>query len=619
MKNKVLLNWLPPSLNNSPSPSMSVLKDYLDRHGYDVTVVYWNVLLENCIKSFMDITFDTLTQDINKLLPFFVSLSHKRDDKETLDRIIYYLIAENPNLHRLGYAEIRKRLLKSLNEFTETVKRIINSLPIESYLFLGFSVQFGQWIAADMIIDIIKSKNFKTKIVAGGFGTKDEANAFMESFNSYDYALWGEGEISLLSLCRYLSDDHNELVSAIPNLVYRTENNELKTSLGKVKFVNLDESQHDVSEYFTLIDSGSYSIKHSEAIISIEGGRGCHWERCRFCFLNSGYRFRVKSIEKIIEEIRYFIKTYDIRKFAFLDNDLIGNSPSRFDRLLDMLIQLHNEESIEIEMAEIITKGINYDTILKMSLAGFKSIQIGYESPSDNLLKKINKKNTFASNLILTKWATILDVKVGGLNVICNLLEEEDGDISESIKNLNYLRFYFKGGLVKHNMSRLAISKASRYFKEAHKSGLINQLKSTVYSFLPSNYIKDENVVRLFFDCVLMNRNKKWDVFEKIESHFLVNLYTYKLLSNRNSIFYHEYYNDVMIKEIEFSRDECYWDILCFCNRECRSLQSIQELFYVDDDIVSERILELKSEGLLYTNDNMEEIVTVIDTDRVYQ
>lgn len=618
MKNKILLNWLPPSLDNSPSPAMSVLKSYLQKQGYDVSVIYWNIILKDCIKSFMDTSFDTLTQDINKLLPFFVDLSLRKGDKKTLDRIIYYLISENPSLHRLGYTGVRDKVLSSHDSFTKIVENTINSLFIENVLFIGFSVQFGQWIAADMIINIIKRKKYKTKIVAGGFGTQDEAHAFMESFNSYDYALWGEGEISLLSLCRYLSGDTSELVTAIPNLVYRTEKNELKTSHGKVEFANLDECQHDVSDYFALIELGNYSVKCDEAIISIEGGRGCHWGRCRFCFLNSGYRFRVKSIDKIIEEMRCFIKNYNIKKFAFLDNDLIGNSLSRFDQLLDKLIQLREEESIEIEMAEIITKGITFDTIIKMRLAGFKSIQIGYESPSDKLLKKINKKNTFASNLILTKWATILDIKVGGLNVICNLLEEEECDIAEGIKNLNYLRFYFKGGLVKHNMSTLAISKASRYYKEACMSGLISRLQSTIHSFLPTDYIKDENVIRLFFDCVLMNRNKKWDDFENIESHFLLNSYTYKLLSNKRSIYYYEYYNDVMIKEIEFSRDEPYWNILCLCNRECRSLHSIKELLHVDDEALIQYILELKSEGLLYVNENLEEIVTVIDTERVY-
>ena len=43
-------------------------------------------------------------------------------------------------------------------------------------------------------------------------------------------------------------------------------------------------------------------------------------------------------------------------------------------------------------LAEIITRGIDFETIKKMHIAGFFHVQIGYESPSDTLLYKIDKK-----------------------------------------------------------------------------------------------------------------------------------------------------------------------------------------------------------------------------------
>ena len=43
-------------------------------------------------------------------------------------------------------------------------------------------------------------------------------------------------------------------------------------------------------------------------MIPIEGARGCHWNRCHFCFLNQGYKYRRKSAEVIKEEILYNIK-----------------------------------------------------------------------------------------------------------------------------------------------------------------------------------------------------------------------------------------------------------------------------------------------------------------------
>jgi radical SAM superfamily enzyme YgiQ (UPF0313 family) len=98
-------------------------------------------------------------------------------------------------------------------------------------------------------------------------------------------------------------------------------------------------------------------------------------------------------------------------------------------------------------------------------LAGFKSIQIGYEAVSDSLLRKVNKKNSFSSNLMFVKWASEYNLSLQGLNIITGLIEEDDTDIKTSIKNLHYLRFFLNVG-TKHTVVPLQIMSASRYYKE---------------------------------------------------------------------------------------------------------------------------------------------------------
>lgn len=76
-----------------------------------------------------------------------------------------------------------------------------------------------------------------------------------------------------------------------------------------------------------------------------------------------------------------------------------------------------------------------------MSLANFESVQIGYESPSNTILKSIKKNNTFASNLFFIKWALQFGINLSGINILRNLLEEDDDGIKEGINNLFYMRF----------------------------------------------------------------------------------------------------------------------------------------------------------------------------------
>lgn len=60
-------------------------------------------------------------------------------------------------------------------------------------------------------------------------------------------------------------------------------------------------------------------------------------------FLNTGYKSRSKSSDVIINEIRTYIKAYGVKRFLFLDNDIIGGDHYRFNDLLDGLIKIRED------------------------------------------------------------------------------------------------------------------------------------------------------------------------------------------------------------------------------------------------------------------------------------
>lgn len=60
-------------------------------------------------------------------------------------------------------------------------------------------------------------------------------------------------------------------------------------------------------------------------------------------FLNTGYKSRSKSSDVIIDEIRTYIKVYGVKRFLFLDNDIIGGDIKRFNNLLDGLIKIRED------------------------------------------------------------------------------------------------------------------------------------------------------------------------------------------------------------------------------------------------------------------------------------
>lgn len=558
-----------------------------------------------------NLIYDT---ELNKLMPFLLNLGIGSNDTEIVDKIKYYIYSIKPQLHSKGHEYIYEYFHSFNKKLNSWFENEISQIKFDDYLFVGFSAQFYQWLVANLFIDKIKAVYPNTHILVGGFGTKEEAVTFLKNFPLVDYTSWGEGEYSIQQLALYLDGGKVEL-SSIPNTVYRV-GDEIKVNLLRNVYVDLNNSKMDFSDYFKFIQNFSLD---QELSLPIEGGRGCSWRQCKFCFLNTGYKYRTKTNEQIINEIKEQVERYGVNRVLFLDNDIIGADMNNFIELLDMLIEYRKENNdFSILLAEIVTKGVPFNVIKKMALAGFESVQIGYESPSNNLLEKIHKKNTFASNLFFIKWANELGIRINGANVLRNLLEETADDIKESIDNLYFLRFYFQKKLVCHSYSFLSVAKSSPYYRTLLKTNRLTEWRqSHLAQFTPESYMSLEDKFILFFDFIKPEYNHLWDTFQQIEQHYIDNIYDYQLIIENNSAFYREFYNNTLIKEIEFETDDIYWEVLQLCDANVLSMEQITKKLgnkkSKEGETLSEVIFNLEKEGLLYCNDNQSEIVTILD------
>lgn len=614
MKKTILLGWLPPAMENVPSPCLSVLKPALNQVGYNVSLKYWNISLNPLLKSFFNMENLIYDTELNKLMPFLLNLGISSNDTKIVDKIKYYIYSIKPQLHSKGHEYIDEYFHSFNEKLNCWFENEISQIKFDDYLFVGFSAQFYQWLVANLFIDKIKAAYPNTHILVGGFGTKEEATTFLKNFPHVDYTSWGEGEYSIQQLALYL-DGGKVALSSIPNTVYRI-GDEIKVNLLRNVYVDLNKSKMDFSDYFKFIQNFSLD---QELSLPIEGGRGCSWKQCKFCFLNTGYKYRTKTNEQIIKEIKEQVERYGVNRVLFLDNDIIGANMDNFIELLDMLIEYRKENNdFSILLAEIVTKGVPFNVIKKMALAGFESVQIGYESPSNNLLEKIHKKNTFASNLFFIKWANEFGIRINGANVLRNLLEETTDDIKESIENLYFLRFYFQKKLVCHSYSFLSVAKSSPYYRTLLKTDRLTEWgQSHLAQFTPESYMSLEDKFILFFDFIKPEYNHLWDTFQQIEQHYINSIYDYQLIIDDNSVFYREFYNNTLIKEIEFETDDIYWDVLQLCDANVLSMEQITKKLgnkkSKEGETLSEVILNLEKEGLLYSNDNQTEIVTILD------
>lgn len=616
---KILLNWCPPSMPFQPAPGLSILKSHIEANGYSVDIKYWNLLFDRLENEFFSLgnIWNHETAELLKFSPYLNYISQQAHDEEGIENIKNLMLSYQPIFQSKGDRFLKKYLQECSHSIEQLIDKEIKSLDLSQYLYIGLSGKFNQWVFGNILTQRIKANYPSIKIVMGGLPSRECAIQILQDFQNYDYALWGENEYSLLKLTKTIDSDCIDYdIENIPTLAYRL-NDEIKTTSCRNQYIDLDrQTPPDFSDYIHQIHNTKTKVI---SYLPIEGSRSCHWRKCKFCYLNAGYKYRTKTPKKILDEIKMQCQKYDIHSFLFSDNDIIGQDFDRFNTLLDLLIQYKTEnQKFKIILAEVITLGLDSNLIKKMHIAGFRNVQIGYESPSANLLQKINKKNTFASNFLFIKWATIYGIKIDGLNLVKNLVEETHNDIQESINNLFYLRFYLKRNKLEHYNSLLSINRMSPYFNGIKNTGRLHEWQDyALEPFLPKNYISDRYT---FLDCIKREYDTAWDTFFKIEKYYLDTRYDYNLIDYGYEIYYTEYRVNSQIARLSFDKNDVTWKIMKLCNDKVCSFAFITESLKdlnLKTSQIEEKIGDLKNKGLIYCTDKLDEIVCVINTNAI--
>lgn len=602
----IILNWMLPAIPSFPSPAMSVLKSQLQAHGYDVKVVYWNFHLMPVVEHYWGKPIgDNDDHLVYYLSPFFAYLALDMQDRGSIERQRDFWNKANKDVPK-SEAEFRLHLQENVAMLKRTVVGVAKKYGYEGCLFAGFYQKLFQMYGADIVARVLRCLYPNMVTVLGGIDTKDEAIASMDNFPVFDYALWGEGEFTLL---RFIESLEGLLPKEdVGNFAWR-EDNKICTSNTNRQFLNLDDALlPDYSDYFE-----QASIKRSKIRLPVEGSRGCHWAQCRFCFHNEGVRYRRKSPKVIASEIRTQIAKYGIHQISFLDNDTIGRDLSAFDALLDELIAIrHDYPEFNITRAEVVTRYTDADIVKKMVEAGFKDVQIGYESLSDSLLKAIHKCNSFSSNFLFVKWAMVYGIKIRGANLIMNMLEETEENLQESLQNLYFLRFILSAQKFIHIYTTLWIKRSSKYYKTLERHDELGEW--TVFkSFcaLPQNYIKEQNKYSLQF-FVKPDFHPLWDEIEYREWDLIRGNYTYLVHQDGKKWHYYEFKNGEISSS--YSITDIEWKILSLSNRQLMQPSQLIGVCGIDESLLYALLDSLKQRGILYFSRGYKDIVSVINT-----
>ncbi len=196
-----------------------------------------------------------------------------------------------------------------------------------------------------------------------------------------------EPEETGLDLCRALRDGVQEL-ETIPGVSYRTDGKNLHAP-DRPFSKDLDDLPIPA---YREIGTGSHLATDTQRPFAlIKTSRGCP-QRCAFCTVHAfhGARWRPRSPEKIIEEIRTIRSFSDVDDF-FFQSDLFSKDRAWTVELCERLI----EADFGITwFSNSRVDTLDEDLLRLMKRSGCRLVALGVESGSDQVLSAIHKGTT---------------------------------------------------------------------------------------------------------------------------------------------------------------------------------------------------------------------------------
>lgn len=219
----------------------------------------------------------------------------------------------------------------------------------------------------------------------------------------------------------------------IPGIIFKEDGRFVKTNFN-CWYSDLDEIPFPArdmmkNELYPRPDTG-------EPMATIQVSRGCP-AKCVYCLtpVISGNKVRKRSIDNIFAEIEECYYKYNIRNF-FFKADTFTIEPEWAKALCNKIIKSALHGKIEFTVNSRV-KPLDIDLLKKLKEAGCFMLAVGFESGSNNTLKKIKKGTTREDNLRAAKL-----IKKAGLPLFGFFMIGFPWESKEDI--INNLRFMFE-------------------------------------------------------------------------------------------------------------------------------------------------------------------------------
>lgn len=393
-------------------------------------------------------------------------------------------------------------------------EQVIDNLQKKEYDFIGISALVSQYEYIKWLSEIVKSIHNVPLILGNGLATASH-KLVLEKLSSIDICVRGEGEITFREIV-----EHSDLKN-IAGVSYRGFGGGIVINPDRPVEKSVDELPWPAYELFDMnlymgakfYETGIFNVRDKyldKKILPFITSRGCPYN-CNFCGKVIP-NVRLRSIENIINELKYLMDNYGIDGVHFIDELVVVNKK----RAIEISSALKSLNLLWDCQARVNT--IDYETLKIMKDSGCVAVGFGIESGSQILLDNMNKKTTvkqIETAMFAAKRAD-LDVKV-------QLIFGYPGESLETLKETLQLfkRIHHPG----RAFTFICPLPGTKIYEDALNNGLIVDEEAFLYKIQESfrDNIPVINFTNFDFDDLI-------PLMQKYEMKMLVNYATYVVL-----------------------------------------------------------------------------------------
>ncbi len=265
---------------------------------------------------------------------------------------------------------------------------------------VGFTAPTGRIRAVATTAEAIRHELPRAVIVVGGYHPSPLPERTLREFPVFDVAVVGEGEHAMVDLAARLDD--RDSWRQVPGLWARRK---AAIEHGPVRPMlrELDTLPFPAFDLFQLDAPGAlYATSQDGPSLTLTTARGCPY-RCVFCQNPMGRGYRPRSVESVVEEIEWDLKTYGARRLLVTD-ETFTLSRTRTEKLCEAMISRGLGKRVAWSC---ITRAdaVDLPLLRQLRAAGCDAIFFGVESGDPEILAATGKKMLLERNIEAVRWS----------------------------------------------------------------------------------------------------------------------------------------------------------------------------------------------------------------------